>query len=210
MGILVLLLSDTGTCIATSQPEDWCLIIDTSNSINNDELEVLFNALEQFAGQLNVGTEDGQVLVAAVTFGGMAECPFSFKDHTDTPSLVAAMRRLRRVDVSRGTRTDRALRKCCRLFENDGRDDVERNILVFTDGRSTARNRLSMALAEVESKNITVYSVGIGDGIDQPELLSIALGNPNNVFLSATFETLVNLTSTIIAGLQTCGEYLTY
>ena len=166
--------------------------------------------MEQFAGQLNVGTEDGQVLVAAVTFGAKAECPFSFKDHTDTPSLVAAMRRLQRVDASGGTRIDRALRKCCRLFENDGRDEAERKILVFTDGRTTARNRLSMALAEIESKNITVYSVGIDNGIDQSQLLSIALGNPNNVFLSASFETLANLTSNIIAGLQACGEYPTY
>ena len=201
------MINFTGSCPGASTPEDFCLIIDTSNSIDTDELKLLFNALEQFAGQLNVGTEDGQVLVAAVTFGGEAECPFSFNDHTDTSSLVAAIRRLQRVDVSRGTRTDKALRKCCQLFENDGRDEAEHIILVFTDGRSTGRrNRLPMALAEVESKNISVYSVGIGDSIDQPELVSIALGNSNNVFLSASFKTLANLTSSIIAGLRTCGE----
>ena len=112
------------------------------------------------------------------------------------------------MDVSRGTRTDKALRKCCQLFENDGRDEAQHKILVFTDGRSTGRrNRLPTALEKVESKNISVYSVGIGDGIDRTELVDIALGNPNNVFLSASFETLANLISSIIADLLTCGEY---
>jgi uncharacterized protein YegL len=182
-----------------------CVIVDTSKSVKEFQLIELKDALVQFAGQLEVGPHTNEVLVAAVTFGGEAENPFTFNNHTDQASLAEAMANIQRVAVPRGTRTDLALQECVRLFDTDGRDDAEPVIIVFTDGKVFPRSTdLRPAISAVRARNVTVISVGIGSGIDKDELLTIALNKSKNVFVSDDFSTLANKTAEIVSSSKIC------
>ena len=184
-----------------------CVIVDTSKSVKEFQLIELKDALVQFAGQLEVGPHTNEVLVAAVTFGGEAENPFTFNNHTDQASLAEAMANIQRVAVPRGTRTDLALQECVRLFDTDGRDDAEPVIIVFTDGKVFPRSTdLRPAISAVRARNVTVISVGIGSGIDKDELLTIALNKSENVFVSDDFSTLANKTAEIVSSSKICRK----
>jgi uncharacterized protein YegL len=188
-----------------SPPADMCVIIDTSKSVKKFQLDELKEALADFAGQLDVGPGNNQVLVAAVTFGGIVENPFSFFDHTTTSSLVEAMRNISRVAIPKHTRTDLALQECVRLFDDDGREEAHPVIVVFTDGKVFPKSvKLGPTISQVRASNATVVAVGIGSGIDKAELLNIAFGVPENVFITDNFEILVNKTSDIVSSVKIC------
>jgi uncharacterized protein YegL len=188
-----------------SPPADMCVIIDTSKSVKKFQLDELKEALADFAGQLDVGPGNNQVLVAAVTFGGIVENPFSFFDHTTTSSLVEAMKNISRVETPKHTRTDLALQECVRLFDDDGREEAHPVIVVFTDGKVFPKSvKLGPTISQVRASNATVVAVGIGSGIDEAELLRIALGVPENVFITDNFEVLVNKTSEIVSSATIC------
>ena len=190
-----------------SPPADMCVIIDTSKSVKKFQLDELKEALADFAGQLDVGPGDNQVLVAAVTFGGIVENPFSFFDHTTTSSLVEAMRNISRVAIPKHTRTDLALQECVRLFDDDGREEAHPVIVVFTDGKVFPKSvKLGPTISQVRASNATVVAVGIGSGIDKAELLNIAFGVPENVFITDNFEILVNKTSDIVSSVKICRK----
>jgi uncharacterized protein YegL len=202
---LPIIAQDSPEDSCPSPPVDMCVIIDTSKSVKKFQLDELKEALADFAGQLDVGPGNNQVLVAAVTFGGIVENPFSFFDHTTTSSLVEAMKNISRVETPKHTRTDLALQECVRLFDDDGREEAHPVIVVFTDGKVFPKSvKLGPTISQVRASNATVVAVGIGSGIDEAELLRIALGVPENVFITDNFEVLVNKTSEIVSSATIC------
>ena len=202
----------TGPCPPV--PVDICLIVDTSASIEDATLRKVFDALGQFAGQLDVGTADNQVQVAVVTFGQNAENPIGFNSHKDSASLAEAIRRLNRVAEPRGTKTSKALSKCKNLFSNDSRSDSDNLIILVTDGTSGEKDRLTAAIEQVEADGIRVIAIGVATKIKDTvqiaeinqQLLKIALNKSENVF-NATFDQLGPfLIESITSRVQICSK----
>lgn len=196
-------------CTVSSSPIDMCVIIDTSVSIKDDQFLLLKEALGKFAESLDVGSGDGQVLVAAVTFGAEAENPFGLDDYTDSTSLAAAMRNLQRVANNRGTRTDLGLLECARLLETDGREEAEGLVVVFTDGKVFPRKHrkdLGPALESLRATKAKVIAVGIGFGIDENELTKIALNQSENVHTVANFTALTQTISAVVESSKICVD----
>ena len=195
-------------------PVDICLIIDTSASIENATLRKVFDALGQFAGQLDVGTADNQVQVAVVTFGQGTECPISFNSHKDSASLAEAIRGLSRVAEPYGTKTSKALNKCRKLFRSDGRSDSDELIILVTDGTSGEGNNLTAAINGVKADGTRIIAIGTATKIKKPEklaeinqqLLEIALNKSENRFIS-TFDDLGPfLTRRIVSEVRICSK----
>ena len=170
---------------------DACLVIDTSDSINRENLNRMFQFLGEFGGKLNVGPSAEQVLVAAVTFGREAENPFGFHDNVDNTSLADALRNLNRVEASRGTRTSLGLNKCWELFNDTGRSGSDRLIIVITDGTSREGDPLTTAINDIANAKIRVIAIGLTEPGTPPrrlrqineQLNQIALGQASNAFI---------------------------
>ena len=68
-------------------------------------------------------------------------------------------------------------------------------LVVITDGKQTTTKpytKLSVASQGVKSKDVAVYAVGVGKGVDGAELREIA-SSQENVFVSASFKELQTL-----------------
>ena len=196
---------------AICPPVDVCLIIDTSDSINDKNLNKTFDFLGEFGGKLNVGRSAEQVLVAAVTFGREVENPFGFYTYLDNTSLAEALRNMDRVQFSRGTKTSKGLNKCRELFNSTGRSNSDRCIIVLTDGTSNEGDTLTAAINEIATDNISVTAIGlIKDRIPErrlkainTQLIQIALGNQEKVFTTG-FDDLNDLSGDVLQQVQKC------
>ena len=188
----------TGSCPPASG--EICLIIDTSDSINDRTLNEMFTKLGEYAEELDIGTGCDQVQVAVVTFGRNAESPIGFNDYNDSASLAAAIKGLSRVAEPHGTKTHKALNKCLKMFSNDScnSDDL---IMLVTDGTSGEVEKLNEALAKVKAANINTITIGVTteitnqgklDDIEQ-QLLLIAFNKTENTYTVNSTAALDNL-----------------
>ena len=190
---------------------DACLVIDTSDSINHENLNKMFEFLGEFGSKLNIGRSAGQVLVAAVTFGRRAENPFGFQDNVDETSLANALRNLKRVRASHGTRTSLGLNKCRKLFNDTGRSGSDRLIIVITDGTSSEGGTLTAAINDIANANIRVIAIGLTEpGTPQrrlreinDQLDQIALGQAKNAF-TRQFSQMNSLLRRLCQLVETC------
>ena len=196
---------------AICPPVDVCLVIDTSDSINDKNLNTMFEFLGEFGGKLNVGHGAEQVLVAAVTFGRGVENPFGFYTYLDNTSLAEALRNMDRVQFSSGTKTSKGLNKCQELFNGTGRSNSDRCIIVLTDGTSNEGDTLTAAINEMATDNINVTAIGlIKNGMSKQrmkaikkQLIQIALGNREKVFTTG-FDDLNDLSGDVVQQVQKC------
>ena len=171
----------------------------------------MFKFLGEFGGKLNVGPSAEQVLVAAVTFGRNVENPFGFHTYLDNTSLAEALRNMRRVQVSNGTKTSKGLNKCQELFNGTGRSNSDHLIIVLTDGTSNEGGTLTAAINAIANDNIRISAIGfIKDGtpkrrlrVINKHLSGIALGNRENVF-TTSFADWNNLPGDVVQQVQTC------
>lgn len=86
-----------------------------------------------------------------------------------------------------GTATHIALNLLPSAFVNARTSQgVPRVAVVITDGVSNSPLQTARAAQQVHSAGISVYSFGIGSGVNQAELRAIA-SNPNNVFYIGNF-----------------------
>ena len=173
----------------------------------------MFEFLGEFGSKLNVGPNAEQVLVAAVTFGREVECPFGFQDNVDNTSLADALRNLNRVQFSSGTKTSKGLNKCRELFNDTGRCNSDRLIIVLTDGTSNEGDTLTAAINQIATDKIRVTAIGlIKDGTPQrrlkiikTQLIQIALGNRESMF-NSSFADLKDLTGNVVRQVQSCPQ----
>ncbi|CAF1026415.1 unnamed protein product [Adineta ricciae] len=156
---------------------DLTLIIDSSNSVPENDFEQGKNALLDLVSRLNVGTDKAGVAVLnfASTVSLSANTDVYEFDRTELLQQIAALPRL-----ATNTATGEALALAKTYCENRCRQTaraVPRVFVIFTDGHSnTGRPPIPIA-NEIRSSPIegTIFAVGIGNiGADgNQELLGI-------------------------------------
>ena len=75
--------------------------------------------------------------------------------------------------------------------------------IVITDGKQTKTGvftSLDVASAGIKNKGVTVYAIGIGNGVDRNELEEIA-SSPEYVFTSSSFRALQTIAPQIRRGI---------
>ena len=91
------------------------------------------------------------------------------------------------VYIGSGTRTDLALDHVPTAFINPRvNEGIPHVVILLTDGYSNEPTLTAQAAARVHDDNIEVYSVGIGDSINEAELQIIA-SEPSYVYLITNF-----------------------
>ena len=206
-----------------STPFDYCIAADSSNSIlrNEDDFSTLVGIIAGIVDGLNVGPTAQDSRVAMVKYGRDVFREFNLTTYTDKDTLVNVIRNVASLTMTTpgGTNTPGAMEECVRIFEEQGREGVQRVIIVITDGvthyfgESDAfdQERLENATAVTVAANTINYGIAFGsrvmDVMDRAtmELLTITGNNSDRVIISPTLNELANLTSMLTSNIG-CGE----
>ena len=97
----------------------------------------------------------------------------------DQTDVLTKLDLMRRTQYRRGTMTNSALDQMVSSIENFGRPQVKQYIIVLTDGSSN--NGVSNSV-KLHDNGVTVFSIGVGSGIDSAELSEMA-SDPANEYL---------------------------
>ena len=202
---------------------DYCIAADSSNSIllNEDDFSTLVGIIAGIVDGLNVSPTAQDSRVAMVKYGRDVFRELNLTTYTDKDTLVNVIRNVASLTRTTpgGTNTPGAVEECVRIFEEEGREGVQRVIIVITDGvthyagetDAFDQERLENATAVTVAANTTNYGIAFGsrvmDVIDRAtmELLTITGNNSDHVIISPTLDELANLTSMLTSNIG-CGE----
>lgn len=210
-------------CLATTTirptlppPEQTCkvkldigFILDSSGSITKNYQDEK-DFLKAVAGSFGVSQDETRAGV--ITFSHYVEHSIQLKDHADTSSFNAAVDAIPLMGSV--TRIDKALRltqKEMFTYVNGGRMGIRKMLILLTDGSQTKTpysEDPALIADELRQEGITFIVVGMGQGINLPELTKIA-GGSDKTFGATSFIDL--LSGPFIRNVQdtACkGEYL--
>ena len=171
------------------------LVLDSSDSLTDSDFQLLIEFVTRFLTTLAQIIDGGDMRFAAVKYGYEVVVEFNFTFPQTSEALIAKVNATERPDGSHGTRTVAALRKALRIIKTDDLwkdDSYVPSIILVSDGKSTddKDGSLQRVVDRMDKDDISRYSIGIGNDIDETELELIA-GDPNKVFLVKNFEDLV-------------------
>nr|XP_047139372.1 uncharacterized protein LOC101240329 isoform X3 [Hydra vulgaris] len=172
---------------------DVGFIIDSSWSLRDQyhqEIEFLINLAKTFNISKN-GAHAG-----VITFSSRAVLNIKLNQYYDQEQFEFAIDEIPYMGYV--TRIDLALRKALEMFDeiNGARKDIPQLLFLLTDGEQYAgdgvvdENPANVAQL-VRDRGIEIIAVGIGSGVNQSELNSIA-GSSEKVFLAENFDELIN------------------
>ena len=164
--------------------------MDSSGSQSPVEFQDQINFVKDVLSWFKIGVED--VLVSVITFSLDVIQEFPLNKYTNQEELINAMDNVTYQGLL--TNTSGALRYVRMnsfLSENGGRPDVDRFVVLLTDGPSDNPNE-TIKEAELlrQRGNIKIYAVGIGQQVSKSELLAITGSEdhiqnaPNSDFLA--------------------------
>jgi len=178
------------------------LVLDQSTSIvidtyDNWDVQVLGFA-KRIADAFLIGRDQTQI--ALVKFSDEIEIVFHLNTYGDRQSVLDA---IGNVDISGGdTNIAAALRTAREMMfteQNGSRPDVPKILILLTDG--AANQEASSTLPEADltkASNITIYTVGVTDKVDEDQLRVVA-SNPNYFFFASDFTQLSSVVQQVVA-----------
>ncbi|XP_013402693.1 thrombospondin-related anonymous protein [Lingula anatina] len=186
-----------------------CIAVDASGSLKNKESngktgwenEKIFatNLVRRVA---SFG-DDISVRYANVVFGRKIRTWFDFTESQSTNHIIYRLETMPYLDGQ--TNIPDAMLECQQHLLNSGRN-VEKVVLVLTDGSATPDlGAVSVPEAAESLKANGIRSIAVGAGnINKTELLVIAQGDPNSVFIAEDTASLNNLVDDI--GVSSCAK----
>ncbi|MFJ8693488.1 VWA domain-containing protein [Streptomyces roseolilacinus] len=200
-GTSTVTLTLDGESSTQSTPTDLVLVLDESGSVDATE----FDQLTDFADSVVAAVADDGLFanggrVGVVGFSHVAEdvIPLS-GDEGAVRSAIANNPQLRNnTCISCGL--DRAGVQL-------GPDDPQRNqvVIVITDGNANPGDPTASAAAALQGK-ATVFAVGVGDGVSQATLETVASGpGADNTFTAGSFDDLAALLEKLVSAVSVPG-----
>ena len=163
-------------------------MLDASGSIGDSNFEKMKDTVENIVSSLTIGAN--KTRVAAMIFSDSATLVFNLNRYTEKDPLIEA---IRGIEYTSGyTNTDLALRVLregvfSEILGVRPENDSIRIAVVITDGQSNNPTKTSQEAELLRSSaKFRIYAIGIGSGIDEDELISIA-GDSNNVLQVENF-----------------------
>ncbi|XP_050390698.1 uncharacterized protein LOC130010268 [Patella vulgata] len=174
---------------------DLAFLIDGSGSIGPLNFDITRQFMIEVTNRLFISPEGTQA--AAVQFSSSAQIEFYLNDHSTEGSLKRAIGGIAYGGGSTNTATGLNL-AANQVFvaENGMRNHSAKVALVLTDGHSNDQMATEEASQLLKSKGVTVFAIGVGDGINENELQAIS-SDPDctHVFILKDFsevETIIN------------------
>ncbi|WP_328992918.1 VWA domain-containing protein [Kribbella sp. NBC_01245] len=200
-GVSTVTLTLDGESSTQSTPTDLVLVLDESGSIDGGE----FNQLKAFADDVVEAVADDGLF----TNGGRAAVVgFSTAAHT-VIGLSTSETDVRNAITGNPQAGGTTCISCGLNQANTvlGADDPARNqvVIVITDGNANGGDPTGAAATSLQAK-ATVFAVGVGDGVSQATLETIASGpGSSNTFSAGSFADLAALLETLVAAVSVPG-----
>ncbi|XP_061188085.1 cartilage matrix protein-like [Saccostrea echinata] len=164
---------------------DIVFLLDSSGSVGETNFAFLTSFIGDLISDFNIGPEFIQV--GLVTYETSVSNHFDLNQYATKEALINATDN---VSYKGGwTYTDKGLNYTLRhsfTEEHGARSDTTRVLLVFTDGVSNHPLSTRAMALEVKNAGIIVIPVGVGSGVDSPELFFIS-SREEYVFRATSF-----------------------
>ena len=183
---------------------DLAFAIDTSNSITEDKFNMQKSAVLMLARRFKLSRRGTHV--AVIVYGSNATVEIHLNDYTDLESFTNAMGKIRYIGGD--TRIDLALsRASSSVFTPSGgaRDGKSKVLIIITDGNQTSAPDalpLTEAVAPLKSSGVKIISIGIGNEVDEHELMTISEAT-EHIYFVKSFDTLFDTITEV--GQSLCG-----
>ena len=189
-----------------SEAFDIIVLLDSSGSIGDAQFADARTAVADLSSKYTIGsnyTRFGVILYSHTVHSTRDEDVIALDEYTDSANLTAAILSL---PYHRGgTLTGSAITFASEhgfnaMFGARERGTVPRILMVATDGRSF--DDVQIPSQSAADDGIILFSIGIGDGPDQNQLLNITGGVSSRVFNTEDYRHLIGLSPLLAA--ETC------
>jgi len=174
---------------------DVVFVIDGSTSIGEKSFVLGKNFIADYISGFNIGPEATRVGV--ITFGTNVTVNLELQD-SGIIGLDKTVAKIKAIQLpGGGTKTGQGVKALTTLFQTQGRlgqPELKSVGFILTDGRSQEPPGEYAKIAR--DLGIILYAIGIGEEINEDELISIA-GDKEKVFLIENFEQLADLKAKI-------------
>lgn len=174
--------------------------LDSSGSIGADNWPKVRNFVKRVVSGLDIGRHATRV--GALTYGNFPELNFHLNAFTTVDEITAAIDEIQWKDEE--TNTSGAIgfmRESMFRRENGDRPNAPNLGIVVTDGESNRDRGLVAPYSRLAKlAGITMFAIGIGDKVNQSELVSIASTKDNQTFVFNvdSFDTLDTINNQIV------------
>ena len=152
---------------------DVVFALDTSGSIWETDFVQQLEFVKAVVKEFSIGED--KVRIGLITFGTKVHHQFHLNKFFSKSSILKAIEQVKY--VGGGTHTARAIAHARSIMfkkDNGGREGVAKILVVITDGFSHNTTEAAMEASLARSLGITIFSVGVGFGVDDFELKAIA------------------------------------
>ncbi|GAA4934066.1 VWA domain-containing protein [Streptomyces coeruleoprunus] len=190
-----------GESSTQSTPTDLVLVLDESGSINDTE----FDQLTSFADSVVAAVADDGLFANGGRVGVVG-----FSDTAENVSALSDSEAAVRSAIVNNPQLRASTCISCGLNQAGsmlGADDPQRNqvVIVITDGNANPGDPTGAAATALQGK-ATVFAVGVGDGVSQATLETIASGaGPDNTFSVGGFDDLADLLEELVSAVSVPG-----
>ena len=158
-------------------------VLDASGSVGSANFVTMKNFMKNVISNFNIG--DHRTHVGIIRYATSASIILSLGSINNTNGLNTFIDNI--VYTKGSTATHSALNLLSTAFNTSRTDQgIPRVAIVFTGRKSNIAKLTAQAAQSVHTTGIIVYSIGIGNKIDENELNTIA-SSSSNVFLISSF-----------------------
>ena len=158
-------------------------VLDASGSVGSANFVRMKNFMKNVTSNFNIGED--RTRVGIIRYSTSASIILSLGSINNKNGLNTFIDNI--VYTSGSTATHLALNLLPAAFNTSRTDQgIPRVAIVFTGRKSNIAKSTAQAAQSVHATGIIVYSIGIGNKIDENELNTIA-SSPSNVFLISSF-----------------------
>ena len=156
---------------------DLVFVLDDSGSINETHFNRTKESVEDIISSLTIGPDDTRV--AVLLFSHRSLLLFNLDEHNNSDSLIEEVRNISYIG-GHETFTAEALEllrtnTLSQVLGLRPSNESRHVAIVITDGRSSDRNATLMQAELLHSEtDFRVFAIGVGDNIDEEELMNIA------------------------------------
>lgn len=154
---------------------DITILIDGSGSVLPPDYQGSMDFIEQLLDMFTISDSSARITLAQFSSDLLT---YTTMDNNEA-SVAAQLDLMRRTQFRKGTMTNDALDQMLNSIETYGRADARQFLLILTDG--TSNNGVTNA-ERLHENDVTIFSIGVGTGIDPQELSDMA-SEPENEYL---------------------------
>ena len=142
--------------------------MDESGSIGSTNFRTMKTFTKDLVAEFEIG--DHATRFGVVTFSSSSHLDISLSDHTSLSALQTAILAL--IYSNGGTQIGAAIDFTRNNAFTDARSDVAKTAILITDGKSG--DTPHQAATYLKNAGVTIFCIGIGDGIDRTVLEAIS------------------------------------